>query len=165
MDKNLKKNKQLTLNDIRILDVCRDIELTAEKLYLFFAEVFKDDGELAALWLKTAQEEKNHAHQFELAAKLKTGMVESIHVPLEEAEEMLGIVGKFLINSKKKPPSAEGALLFAVGMEEQLSKFHMDCLAIFTDESYREMFSAMMAHDKQHVEALQDAHTNFLKSV
>jgi len=62
-------NKKLNRGELRILDICRDIELLNEQLYRHFAVLFSDDRELKALWTKTANEEANHAQQFELAIR------------------------------------------------------------------------------------------------
>jgi hypothetical protein len=39
--------KFLNAQEVMILNVCRDIELTGEELYFHFAEIFKDDTEAA----------------------------------------------------------------------------------------------------------------------
>jgi hypothetical protein len=37
----------------------------------------------------------------------------------------------------------------------------MDCIAIFTDETHRELFTAMMANDNRHLESLLDAQNKY----
>lgn len=61
----------MTMEEVRILDICRDIELLNEQLYRYFADLFQENEEIATLWRKTANEEANHAQLFELAIRIK----------------------------------------------------------------------------------------------
>lgn len=154
----------LNAQEINILDICRDIELAGEEIYSHFAELFRDDAKAAALWRKTAQEERNHADQFNLAIKLRIGMVESVNLDRDWAEKALKFARSVLERVKNSPPDLHSALLIAIDLEEKLSGFHMDCLAGFTNESFRKMFKAMMEADEGHVQALRDACRHHLLS-
>ncbi|MCM2360048.1 MAG: hypothetical protein NDI77_17990 [Geobacteraceae bacterium] len=153
--------KTLTPQEIRVLDICRQVELANEQLYLFFAELFKDDARLAQLWRKTAMEERNHANQFKLATAIQTGMIETVNLDFAEAAETLEFVRLLLDSAKKSPPLPEEALRIAVELEGKLSNFHMDCQVHFTEESFVEMFRAMMAADDEHTRAIRQAWEDF----
>lgn len=153
--------KTLTQQELGVLAICRDVELANEQLYLFFADLFKDDAKLARLWRKTALEEGNHANQFNLATKVNAGMIESVNLDFVEAAQTLEFVRLVLDKAKKSPPLPEEALRIAVELEEKLSKFHLDCQVRFTEESFVEMFRAMMAADDEHARAIRQAWEDF----
>ena len=53
-----------------LLEVCRRIEFTLASLYRFLSNLYGDIPDIAAVFLKTANEEENHALQFVHALKL-----------------------------------------------------------------------------------------------
>lgn len=152
--------KFLNARDIGILDICCDIELAGEELYLLFAELFAANLEIAALWRKTALEEGNHAAQFGLAKRLRIGVVEAVSVDMGKAERALAFVRSVLQHVRTAPPTLREALRLAIELEEKLADFHMDCVAKFTEQCYREMFTAMMEADEGHVRALRNLYLN-----
>jgi len=151
--------------EILLLDISRDIELVNEEIYLWFADLFRESGKMRSLFLKTAQEEHNHAEQLSLAARLRTSMIETVNLDFDEAKETLNFVRLLLNRIKSNPPASKDALELVIGLEEKLAKFHMDCMVGFADETFRELFRAMMAADKYHLEALQDAYDAEVASV
>ena len=156
--------KFLNAQEVMLLNLCRDIELTGEELYFHFAEIFKDDMQAAAVWRKTALEEGNHADQFKLAAKLRIGVVESMNLDAEKVGNALKFIQSVLEGVRRSPPNLHDAFLIAIELEEKLSDFHMDCVATFTEESYRKLFAAMMNADRGHLQALQEASRQLSRS-
>jgi rubrerythrin len=153
--------KTITMGEVRVLDICREIELMNEQLYLYFADLFSENREVTALWVKTANEEANHAKQFELAIKLKNEMLESVSMDAWVVDAASKYVRTLLESVKKSPPSLPDAVQLSIKLEEHLTKLHMDCIAIFTDETHRELFTAMMANDNRHLESLLDAQNKY----
>ena len=149
-------------NDIEILKACRDIEHIAAEIYRFYAETFKDNPRIKSLWEKTADEEKNHALQFELAIKLRTGMIEGSNGDSFVVCNTLKFLRSLLDGIKKSKPALSEALRSAIKFEEHLAQFHLSCIAIFRDERFKNMFTAMMAADNEHVESLQNEYENLL---
>lgn len=143
----------------KFLEVCRNIELVNAELYQYFAEIFSSHPELAALWHKTAQEEENHARQFVLAIKMrKETIVDSFVIDGSKAENTLDIVKSYYNTVKNTPPSMLEALSVAIKIEKGLASFHLVNSVHFVQESHKKLFSAMMAADQEHLEALQKFH-------
>lgn len=154
-------NKTMTVDDFRILDICRDIELLNEQLYLFFASLFSNNMELAELWKKTANEEANHAQQFDFAIRNNEEMLESVSIDAWTVGTAFKFVRTLLESAKKSPPSVADALKMGVMLEERLASLHLECIAGFTEESIKKLFRAMMANDNRHMESLLEAHKKY----
>jgi len=153
--------KTITMGEVRVLDFCRDIELMNEELYLYFADLFSENREVTALWVKTANEEANHAKQFELAIRLKNEVLESVSIDAWVVDAASRFVRTLLESAKKSPPSLADAVQLSIKLEERLSRLHLECIAIFSDETYKELFSAMTANDNRHLESLLDAQKKY----
>lgn len=156
--------KSLSVEELKILDTCRDIELVCADIYSCFADLFVGSPCCAALWEKTAKEEKNHAAQFELAMKMKKGMVTAVTMDQWKATNTLNVARSILAGVRQHPPTLEDALRSAIKLELHLAEFHMECVAVFRDETFHAMFKAMMAADDQHVKALQEAYQEYLRT-
>lgn len=156
--------KSLTMEDLRILDICRDIELLNEELYLYFANLFSKNRELAALWEKTAKEEASHARQFELVIRNSKGMLESVNIDAGTVTIVFEFIRSLLEDAKKNPPSVPYALQLSVLLEKRLASLHLECIACFTEESHKKLFRGMMACDNRHVESLLDAQEKYSQS-
>src|SRR6185369_4972947 len=75
---------------VRILEICRDVEVYVSELYYFFEESFRDTPDMGRLWKKTAMEEEDHAKQFVLAINLrKQDLVHDVSIDQESAEAVL----------------------------------------------------------------------------
>ena len=159
--RKLTRNKEDDYSIIKVLELCRDIELKVSALYLHFSDVFKNNTQMSALWKKTSQEEDNHAKQFELAIKLvKQDALDSVSINIMEVEKYLKIIELEYDRAINDPPSFLDALKMAINAENLFLKLHMTSIASFTDLSYQELFNAMMKHDKEHIETLTDAYNN-----
>lgn len=156
--------KTLSVEELRILDTCRDIELVGADIYLYFAGLFADSPPYAALWEKTAMEEKNHAAQFELAMKMKKGLVDSVTLDTWKAENALAVARSIHAAVRQHPPTLEDALRTSIKLELHLSEFHMGCVAVFKEGSFGAMFQAMMDADDKHVKSLKDAYQGYLRA-
>lgn len=156
--------KSLSVEELKLLDTCRDIELVGGDIYLYFAEFFAEFPSYSALWEKTAKEEKNHAAQFELAMKMKKGLVESITLDPLKAENALAVARSIHAAVRQHPPTLEDALRTSIKLELHLSEFHMGCVAVFKEGSFGAMFKAMMDADDKHVKSLQDAYQEYLRT-
>ncbi len=142
----------------RLLDVCRRIEFAMARLYRYLADRYPDLPEVAALLRKTANEEENHALQFQLASKLPNLLAE-LKVDVGVADRMLKTVQDLDAKVRQTPPSAVAALRVALELERRLTDYHMNSVGVFQNPQFQEMFKAMMAADKNHAEALGDTLT------
>lgn len=148
---------------VKVLEICRDVELANAALYHYFAEIFSSDGELAALWRKTAEEEENHAKQFVLGIKMrKEQIVASLSVDGSKAKDMLSFVKALSAQVRRNPPDKVEALRIALNVEERLVGFHMATVSGFTDNNLKKLFAAMMKTDDHHVEKLHEMHQRLL---
>jgi rubrerythrin len=142
---------------VDLIEACIAVENAAHKLYSVLAAVHSDDSEISALWMKMAREEQNHAAQFKLALGNAAAMVKTVAVDPEAAEklrqEVLALADRYVAS----PPTVAEALTAAAGFEDALANIHMDRVASFADQSYKTLFKAMMAADKDHFGCLKKA--------
>jgi hypothetical protein len=125
-------------------------------LYRDLAAAHAGDRRLAQLWMKTAREEDNHAHQFELALRYD----DQLGALLVGADAVAALVE--LIRERRRgfagsPPSPVDALRAAVDLEDRFAHFHMSTVADFRSPNLRKLFEAMMAADRAHSAALREA--------
>lgn len=147
----------------RILEICRDIEIYASKLYYYYAELYSDTPDISGLWKKTAMEEENHAHQFVLAINLlRQGIIHSVAVDLQASESTLSSFKSFYKNVKQNKPALVDALNHSIKLEEKLSEFHLSNFALFQEESHKKLFEAMMKNDRGHVTELENAYNKVM---
>lgn len=149
---------------LKILEICRDIELCCGDLYIYYAELFKSNPEISDLWKKTAMEEEAHANQFMLAIKLcRQGVIENVVIDELKAENTLRNIKIICEGVRKYPPTLADALKSAIKLEEKLADFHTSAVACFADESFKNTFIAMLKADNYHLSKLQAAHEKILK--
>lgn len=142
---------------VDLIEACLAIENAASKLYSLLADLHSEDVEISALWAKMAREEQSHAAQFKLALANATAMVETVNVDPEEAARLGRLATDLVDRYVASPPSVAEALTAAAKLEDDLAQMHMDRVATFTKASYKTLFSAMMAADKDHVGCLSKA--------
>jgi rubrerythrin len=149
----------MSVEVLKILEICRDIEVTCSELYHYFEEIFSNTPNISLLWRKTALEEENHANQFVLALKLRRqGVVQSVNLDVSTAEEILSRIKQMNGEVRVKKPSIADALLLAIELEEDLSEYHLSTIALFEEESHKKLFEAMMKNDHDHVADLKRAY-------
>jgi rubrerythrin len=142
---------------VDLIEACIAVESAAEKLYSMLAVAHAEDAELSALWLKMAREEQSHAAQFRLALANAGAMVETVQVDSVAAEKLRLRIGELLDRYAASPPTAIEALKAAADFEDDLANMHMDRVATFASPSYKSLFKAMMAADKDHFGCLNKA--------
>jgi rubrerythrin len=144
------------MNIQRTLELCEQIERCNAEIYRHFAKTFANMPEMAALWHKTAIEEENHAHQFTLAMKLQhLNVIKETTVDQLKADTFLAHVKSVYEGVLAANPSKFYALVTALNLEEKLAAFHANAVAIFVDESFKKLFTAMMKADREHIDAIQ----------
>jgi rubrerythrin len=139
-----------------LLEVCRRIEFTLASLYRFLSNLYGDIPDIAAVFLKTANEEENHALQFVHALKLPN-VIEHPTAAAGSEDYLLRDVLDLDAKVRRTPPPPVDALRTAVDLERRLAGYHMDTIGVFRQPRLQEMFKAMMAADKDHVETLTAA--------
>jgi rubrerythrin len=145
-----------------LFDICRDIEGSFAELYHFYSDHFKDDAEIARMWKKTAMEEENHQHQFAMARRMMSNMQCVANVDIDIAVDVRDNVAKLVANAIKRPPNLASALKRSIELEEKLSVFHAGTIVSFTDPGLKNMFSAMLCFDKEHVETLRQHYAGIM---
>jgi len=150
-------DKNLSMSDTHILDVCCKIEEACEDIYRNFSRLYADNPKAHDIWVKTSLEEGNHAEQFRLASRLKGSGIKSLKTGLYEAQITLAKVKSINESIMKSPPSHKEALRFAIKLENSLAGFHMDTIAKFEDKDIASLFSSMMKNDQDHILILEKA--------
>lgn len=148
----------MTMNELLLLEKCREIELLCKDLYDYLAELYADDEIAASLWSKTAKEEENHAAQFTLMVRLRRDMPCVVLIDSTKVESVLSGLKAVIARFRSAPPKLVEALQSAIKIERHLADLHIDCVVMFEDDSCRKLFSAMMANDKDHIASLQRAY-------
>lgn len=156
---------KLPLDQIRFLDMCADLEHKFAELYRHFALLHADDIELSFLWNQTAKEEEEHARQFDLASRLKGVGMKCLAFNTNEAMAFILIMAEQAVQLLASSPSPEDALKLAIAFEEDMEKFHMSSIVLFEEPSLKKLFDAMRDNDQGHVNMLQIARKNLLRSV
>lgn len=146
----------ITINDQLLLEKCRTIELLSKELYTRFAEIYMDVPEAVYLWRKTAVEEENHAEQFTLALKMRKCLKMQSTITLETADKLIARLTNVIERLPSNRLSLLEALEFALKLEQYLVKFHLSCVAAFSDASFQALFNAMMASDQGHITAIEE---------
>ncbi len=139
-----------------LLEICRRIEFTIAGTYRYLSDVHRNMPDIAAVWRKTADEEENHALQFKLALKLPNLALRPT-VDVGAADRLLKAVQDLDGAVRRTTPPVAEALRVALELEKRLAGYHMNAIGVFQDARLQEMFKALMASDKQHVEALATA--------
>jgi rubrerythrin len=145
------------MNTGDVLENCTQIERLVGSIYQIFMEQQAYSPEYAEIWGKTAREEHNHEQQFimakRLACSLKTIEVSQPH-PSQELVRKLSSLKARVAEINLSPTES---IRLAIGIEEQLSAFHLDQMRIFSDESVNQLFRSMMNNDRGHIEDLKKA--------
>lgn len=139
---------------VTFLTTCAAIEQECAQLYRWFSELYRDDRQASRLWKKTELEENNHESQLLLAAKLAEELPAVPLLEQAEAEWKLQLVRSLRQELGNEPPGLARALELAIAIEEELAVFHLENVLHFEREEHRKMFEAMMAHDREHADAL-----------
>jgi len=148
---------QLDDEALRVIELCRAIELAMAGLYETLAELHARDGRAARLWRKTAREEHNHAAQLSL---LLEAMSECIEVPTGDAAALAALalaIETTIEEIRLHPPTVREALGFAIDFEEWMDRAHAHQAVTFSEPRCHQMFLAMMAADRGHVASLRMA--------
>ena len=140
----------------RALQLCAEMEREMGGLYRDLAAAHAGDRGLARLWMKTAREEDNHAHQFELALRYGD-QLGALLVGAEAVAALVETVREERRRHAGTPPSPVDALRAAVDLEDRFAHFHMSTIADFRSPNLRKLFEAMMAADREHSDALRKA--------
>lgn len=160
------KAAEVDLNMVRILELCRDVELYFAEIYKYYAEIFKENSDIAKMWGKTSAEEEAHANQFILAIKLrKQGIIDAVTIDHYIATNTLHLVKSVYESVRQSQPSIEDALRSSIKLEEKLAEFHIAYMANFPDENLRKLFSAMMKADNQHLARLKEMHEKVIANM
>jgi rubrerythrin len=148
-----------------ILNLCYEIEMKMYELYTVFAEKFSSDENIKKLFLKTANEEINHANQFKFAMNLTYKSKINFTTDIEEIKQKLAKIDEILLFSKTMEYNLAEALKNSIQLEKDFAEYHSHKIIQFPEEkSLEQLFNAMMKADKEHVEQLQKALEKLMQS-
>ena len=146
-----------------ILNTCAANESVRAETYDFLADAYRDNPQIAALFRKTANEERNHEYQFLLALKKFVPAISGSVVGVDWVEKYSSFANQSFQSIKEELPTIEDALKMSILAETAFRQFHMDTSVYFQDSSLAALFKAMMAGDDEHVASLKHAHADYLR--
>jgi len=146
-----------------ILNTCAVNENVRAETYDFLADAYRDNPKIAALFHKTANEERNHEYQFLMALKKFVPVISGSAVGADWVEKYSTFAHQIFQSIKEELPTIEDALKMSILAETAFRQFHMDTAVYFQDSSLAALFKAMMAGDDEHVESLKRAHADYLR--
>ena len=118
--------KTITMEDIRILDICRDIELLNEQNSIaIFQSSFRKTKNLRCYGEKPPTKKPIMRNSSELAIRHKNEMLASVNIEARTVVTAFKFVQTILEFAKKSPPSVADALQLSVKLEERLSRLHL----------------------------------------
>lgn len=125
-------------------------------LYEVLAEAHRGSPSASRLWHKTAGEEHQHAAQFRLGMSGGGAMITEVRIAWRDARDMIDAIERLARRYEEEPPSVPDALNTAISLEESLSNLHMNRACRFANTSHQQLFDAMMAADRKHLESLRE---------
>ncbi|MCM0084187.1 hypothetical protein L4X63_21625 [Geomonas sp. Red32] len=164
MRSSLKDNnavQPLSLEMKVVLDRCERIETTCAEIYRVFAHMHAEYPKLQALWFSTAEDEVQHASQFNLLSRMKGGSIAGITVEVGDADSVLGDLELLLARVRNEFVPPDLALQIAVRVENHLTSFHSTSVVLCKDEALQRLLQAMMSNDDRHIERLEQALKEF----
>jgi len=140
-----------------LLQKAEELELLAAELYRALAGRF--DGSARALFLRLAEEEKQHASRVRLLsarARHDRRLVSSMPAETDELDAMLAEVAEALgrVRAGAWDGDSERALGRAAELEARFSKAHAHCLTRDAHPELRAFFEQLAAQDEAHRELL-----------
>ncbi len=145
------------------LRICLEIEEIAARIYQTLAQSDIYDSKLRAIWVKMAEEEKEHALQIRFASRLPGEKVFKDSKPVEGVQKLLIEARSVLTRIEKEPLTEGDALRLALNLEERFCEVHVSTANNFIDEKMKELFKSMTVADKDHLAPLREYHRNYFE--
>ena len=149
------EHSRASYEQLKVLDICCQIEEHCSELYQYFAEIHHEDRDVALIWSLTAVDEDNHVRLFQMASRLKGEGIIELFITAKSAMEMLNNMKTLLKNVHNKPPSIITALRFTIRMEKNLSQIHLGHIAHFSDEHTKRLFSSTLKRNQERINQLE----------
>jgi rubrerythrin len=141
----------------QFLDWCYEIEVTAARIYYYYADYFSDNETMSKIWKKTADEEENHSAQVLLAKRLLPTGVFQIHIDPWVAQSTSKQLQELHKSILKSSPTIVDALHSSIEMEERFAQFHAENALSFEDKKMQNFFMAITKYDYEHIETMENA--------
>ncbi len=139
----------------RFLNKCAQIEENTALIYHEFANNKKCDPDLAAIWLRMARDEENHAQQLKLAIRLlRDDIADLVKDGGVNPDEMNGLAKSVLGKARNENYELLDMLNDAVVLEDSFRNIHATCALEFKDPSLLATFKRLAQADEVHVEGL-----------
>lgn len=139
------------------LNDCCKIELMVSRIYQHFAAQPDYPERLRQLFRQLAQDEEEHARQFDLALELPEGAVGSVkRITWEKVSQGLNKARTLFQDLQHHQCDAEKALKVAMRLEEEFIRIHLDNSILITDERISSMFRGLAKGDDEHLAVLRE---------
>ena len=137
------------------LNACLLIEETCSGIYRYFASLFSDRKEIAAIWSELADEEDRHAEQFRQAIHSQCRDSRCADDENFLIQAILDQLKSFMAEMKQHPPNAEEAFIAAAILEQSIEKYHVAAGKLLVNPQFSELLSTMAENDRRHREIMQ----------
>jgi rubrerythrin len=147
---------------ITTLQACIMIEETCAGIYRKFAEIFSNRSEIAALWLKIAEDEDTHREQFLLAYQVHGSGYLNQDTENYLIKEILANIRSLKDDIESNVTTLKDALIVSVVLEKSIENYHVETSKLLLDDELAALISQMSEYDKGHKELFQLAADSIL---
>jgi rubrerythrin len=142
---------------ITTLEACILIEETCGEIYRQFAEIFGSQPEIAALWLKIAEDEDFHREQFQAAHQINGSGCLNQDTENYLIKEILANIWSLKDGLKVNVPTLKEALIISAVLERSIENYHVETGRLLLDGKLAELITRMSEYDKGHKEIFEFA--------
>ena len=163
-DKKSTPVKSWPLELLKTLDICQEIHIYAEEIYLHLSALHHEDREISRIFGELAVDKCNLSDAFKMASRLKGSGLSRICITPEAATELLDKMKTLLQWINSNPVSAVHALRFAIRMEESLEKIHILNAVTFDHDQDRELMTANLKKSSGNLHLMTEEYLNLTLS-
>jgi rubrerythrin len=142
---------------IKALEMLKKLELTVQKLYLFYNTFFLDkDEEAASFFYEISTEEKSHADliDYELRTiKKNKSLFNDVEFDITPLNDLIAEIESHI--SSKEPVSLEDILNYAIELESNALELHYRTLIAKSNLEIGELIKKLGAEDEKHYNNLK----------
>lgn len=139
------------------LNDCCKIELLTSRIYQHFSAQSAFPDLLRSTFADLAQDEEDHARQFDLALELPEGAVGTIHrVAWARVSAGLDLVRAKFQDLHLTSYPAEEALKTALRLEKAFIRMHFDNIVYIEDSRVSALFGSLARADEEHLATLRE---------
>jgi rubrerythrin len=135
--------------------MCREVEMMLSEVYLNFSTIKDIDREVKDVFLKLADDEKQHAILLEFVDKIitKSNLEITENETIKKVEHMHE-KAKAVLHRSKQPIGINDALTFAIKLERYFIDVHARVLVSLADKQTERLVQTLAHDEDEHVASL-----------